>query len=377
MKILYPIIDGEISGGNIICLRIIEEALKRGYQVVVNSPTEGKLTDILKGKGARVYNIDTRCSWRFDKAIKLVRIIKKENVCLVHSHTPLSGTALSRLAGWLAGVPVITHAHTWDFMSPNPMAKCYQFLMNWFTSRFFCAQIIAVSRGVKREIIKQGVAANKITVVYNGINLDDYRRNRSSLEIRKEFGLKENQRIIGEVGYLCKDKGQHILIQAIPKVIRKIPDAVFMIVGEDLAQEGEYKDRLEDLAHSLGVKQHLIFTGYRADIMELMNVFEFFVLPSLVEGLPVVILEAMAAKKAVITTPVGGNPEIVIDKETGTLILPEDSERLAEAIIYHLENPELSKRMGEKGQERVKKYFSLAQMLNKVMDIYKIVLGRI
>ncbi len=375
LKILYPVIDGDISGGNMIALRIIEEALRRGHGAVVNSPTEGKFTNILRGKGIiKIYNVDTRRSFRFDNAIKLAHIMKKEGINLVHSHTPLGGVVLSRLGGWIAGVPVITHAHTRDFMNQNPFVGQYQFILNWITSKLFCAKVIAVSESVKKEIIKQGAAANKITVVYNGIDLDDYRCNRSSLEIRKEFGLKENQHIVGEIGRLCKAKGQHILVKSVQKVIKKIPDTVFMIVGEDQEKRGEYKKELEDLATNLGVKQHIIFTGYRGDIMDLMHVLDFLILPSLVEGLSVVILEAMLAKKPVIATSIGGNPEIVMDGETGTLIPPEDPDRLAEAIIYHLEHPEISKKMGEMGYERVGKYFSLSQMLDKVMNIYKEVL---
>ena len=374
MKILYPVINGEVSGGNMICLRIIEEALKRGYKVVVNSPTGGKFTNILRKKDIKVYNIDTRRSFRFDKAIKLARIIRKEGINLVHSHTPLGGVILSRLGGWLAGVPVITHTHTWDFINPNPFVKQYQFILSWITSRLFCAKVIAVSESVKKEIIKQGVTANKIAVIYNGIDLDGGRYSKTPIEIRKEFGLKENQYIIGEVARLCIDKGQCILIKAMQKVVKKNPDTIFMIIGEDLERAGEYEKELKVLASDLHIRQHIIFVGYRSDITELINAFDLFVLPSFVEGLSVVILEAMAAKKPVITTSVGGNPEIVIDGETGTLIPPEDPDKLAEAIIYHLENPEISKKMGEMGYERVGIYFSLSQMLDKVMNIYKEVL---
>ncbi|MCX5704024.1 MAG: glycosyltransferase [Candidatus Omnitrophica bacterium] len=374
MKILYPIIDGDVTGGNMIALRIIEEAIKRGCKVLVNSPTEGEFTEILREKGIKVYNIDIRRSFRFDNAIKLARIIRKEGINLVHSHTPLGGVILSRMGGWMAGVPVITHAHIQDFMNRNPLVGRCQFLLNWFTSRFLCARIIAVSESVKRGIIKQGVMANKITVVYNGIDLDDSRYSKASVEIRKEFGLKHNQRIIGDIARLCNDKGQHILIKAIQKVVKKTPDAIFMIVGQDLETKGQYLRGLKELADNLGVGPYIIFTGYRCDIMNLMSTFEFFVLPSLVEGLSVVILEAMAAKKAVITTSVGGNPEIVIDKETGTLVPPQDPDKLAEAIIYHLENCGITKRMGEEGYERVKQFFPLSGMLDKVMNIYKEVL---
>lgn len=371
MKILYPIIDGEVTGGNMICLKIIEEALKRGYPVVVNSPSEGRFTHILREKGIKVYNIDTRRTFRLDNAVRLTQIIKKEGINLVHSHTPLGGVVLSRLGGWMAGVPVITHAHVWDSMNQNPLVKQYQLLLNWFTSKFFCAKIIATSESTKKEIIKQGAVADKIVIISNGVDLDNASHNKSSVEIRKEFGLKENQRIIGEIARLCKNKGQDILIKAAQRVIKNNPDTVFMIVGEDLEQRGGYEKNLKRLAADLGVAQNIIFTEYRSDIINLMHAFDLFVLPSFVEGLPVAILEAMAAKKPVITTPVGGNAEIVVDGQTGTLVSPEDSDKLAKAIIYHLNNPEISKRMGEKGYERVKNRFSLSQMLDKVMNIYE------
>ena len=373
MKILYPIINGEITGGNMICLRIIEESLRRGYRVVVNSPTEGKFTHLLRERGIRVYNIDTQRTFRLDSAIRLAYIIKKEGINLIHSHAPLAGTILSCLAGWISGVPVINHVHIPYFMNLNPVVRIYQFLFNWITSRLFCAKIIAVSESVKKDIIRQGSRANKTIVVYNGIDLlEDIRCEKGPIKIREEFGLRANQRIIGQVGRLGVDKGQHILIEASQKVIKDNPDVVFVIVGEDLTKERDHKKRLERLAGDLGLRKQIIFTGYRLDIMDLMHAFDIFVLPSTFkEGLAIVILEAMAAKKPVITTIVGGNPEIVIDGETGTLVPPEDPDKLAEAIVYHLNHPEISKQMGEKGYERVKKYFSLTQMLDKVMNVYK------
>ncbi len=350
LKILYPVIDGEITGGNIICLRIIEESLRRGYQVIVNSPTEGKFTDILKEKGIKVYHLDTRRTFRIDNAIKLAWMIKKENVNLIHSHGPLGVIILSCLAGWLAAVPVINHAHIRDFPSANRLVRLYHYLSNWITNRFFCTRVIAVSESVKKTMVKEGVSADKITVVYNGIDTHTIRDNlRSSIEIRKSFGLNENQRIIGEIGRLCRFKGQRVLIESALQVLKKFPESIFMLVGEDLEGAGRYRKELEDLTGELGLKQNVIFTGYRQDVMDLMNTFDIFVLPSLDEGLPVVILEAMAAGKAVIATAVGGSPEIVIHGQTGTLVPAENSDKLAEAIIYHLENPEISKIMGEQG----------------------------
>ena len=371
LKILYPVIDGEITGGNIIALRIIEEALRRGCGVVVNSPTEGKFTRLLKEKGLTVYYIDTRKTFRLESVFRLAGIIKKEGIGLIHSHTPLAGTVLSRLSGWVSGIPVLNHTHNPEFINRNPLIGSFQSLLIWVTSRLFCARIIAVSEFVKTEIVKQGSPADKVTVIYNGIALDSVGSENSRVKIRAEFGLKENQPIIAEVGRLGNDKGQHILIKAAPYIIKKFPEAVFMIVGEDLWKKGEYRKELEEMSAGLGLREKIIFTGYRPDIMDLMAAFDLFVLPSVfTEGLPVVILEAMLARKAVIAASVGGSPEIVIEGKTGTLVPPENPEKLAEAIIYHLGNPGISGRLAENGHEFVKQRFGLPRMLDETFQIY-------
>ena len=375
MKILYTIIDGEITGGNIVCLQIIEESLKRGYAVVVNSPSEGKFTHILKEKGIKVYNIDTRHLFDFGSIKKLAEIIKKEGISLLHSHTPINGRIWSCFACGMEKIPGIIHIHAPDFFNPSPLLRPFHFLLNWLSNHIFPAKVIAVSESVKMAAIKLGIAANKITVVYNGIDLDSRRYSDGAAEIRNEFGLKPSQPVIGEVGRLCESKGQRILIMAARKVIEKIPDAVFFIIGEDLGAEKGYRKTLEGLVKELGLERKVIFTGYRCDISKLMQEFEIFVLPSVLEGLPMVILQAMAAKKPVITTTSGGNPEIVVGGRTGSLVPPLDPDKLAEAIIYHLKHPEISRKMGDNGYARVKEFFSLSQMLDKVMNIYKEVIA--
>ena len=372
LKILYPVIDGEITGGNIIALRIIEEALRNGYGAVVNSPSDGKFIRLLEEKGIKVYHIDTRKTFRLDSAFRLARVVKKEGVGLIHSHTPLPGTVLSRISGWLAGIPVINHTHNPEFINRNPLVGVFQSLLLWASSRLFRGRIIAVSEFVKSEIVKQGCPEDKVTVIYNGINLDGSGEKDSRFRIRSEFGLEENQPVIAEVGRLGNDKGQHILIQAAPYVIEKFPRAIFMIVGEDLWKKGEYRRELEAMAYSLGLKEKIIFTGYRPDIMDLMDAIDLFVLPSVfTEGLPVVIMEAMLARRPVIAASVGGSPEIVINARTGTLVTPADSVKLAEAIVYHLSNPDISRRMAQSGYEFLKQRFGLRRMLDETMEAYR------
>ncbi|MFC1712617.1 glycosyltransferase family 4 protein [Candidatus Poribacteria bacterium] len=370
MNILYPIIDGEVTGGNIICLRFIEEAKKRGWNIFVNSPTRGDFIDMIRDRCARVYHIDTTRSFRLDRSVELVKMIKREKVDLVHCHTPLPDTNLSRIAAALAGVPIVTHAHLRQALNSNPLVRTYQLMLDWCTSRLFCDRIIAVSEAVRTDFTRQGSPQNKIDVVHNGIDTKNNRQEKNSDAIRKEFNLTAGQKLVGEVARLCETKGQHVLIRAACSVIREFPDAVFMIVGEDIEKDGKYKEELEELAKELGVEENFIFTGYRSDVPDLMNAFDVFILPSFAEGLPVTILEAMAAQKPVITTPAGGNTEIVIHNETGLIFPFGDSDQLAIAILHLLKNPQEARLMGQKGYERVQAHFSLDQMVGKTFQIY-------
>lgn len=377
MKVLYPIIDGEVSGGNMICLRFIEAAQKKGWDVFVNSPGGGDFIEMIRNKCAGIYHVDTTRSFRFDKSLRLAKIIKAEKINMVHSHTPLPDTNISRIAAALAGVPVITHAHSLgQALNSNPAIKKYQLMLDWITSRLFCDRIIAVAEAVKTTTVRRGSPPSKIEVIHNGISLTDNQPLRNPEEVRKEFHLTEDQKLIGQVGYFCRNKGQHILIKAACSVIKDFPDAIFMIVGADLQERGRYRKKLENLARELGVEKNIIFTGYRSDVGDLMNAFDVFVLPSFAEGLPVTVLEAMAARKPVITTPVGGNAEIVVHRKTGMIVPTGDHQQLSKAILHLFNNPEKAALMGQKGYERVQAYFSLEQMVEKTFQVYNEVMAK-
>lgn len=372
LKIFYPVIDGEISGGNIIALRIIEEALRRKHEVIVNSPSSGKLTDILREKKIKVYNVNTARSFNFINSLKLAIILRKESINLVHSHVPLGGEVLIRLAGWFAGVSVINHEHGLSPLNANYLIRRYQLFLNSLSAKISRSASIAVSEDTRAGVIRRGISPQTVSLIYNGIFSEEKQAVSvgSRGEAAREFSVSLSAPLVGQIGRLDKNKGQDILIAATQRVLKEFPNAVFFIVGEDF-QNNIYRKQLEGMADSLNVGSHIIFTGYRADIQDLMNMFDLFVLPSRKEGLAVVILEAMAARKAVIAANVGGNAEVVVDGQTGTLIPPDNTERLAEAIIWHLKNPQASKAMGEKGYRRVKEYFSLSRMMNKIFDVYE------
>ncbi len=367
-KILYPIIDGQVTGGNIVCLHLIEAALNQGWDVLVNSPSEGQFCDILREKKVKVYHLDTTRSFNWLSAVKMAQLIKKEQVSLVHAHAPFAGSIISSLAGKFAGVPVIIHAHLQDTLSSNSLIRSYQNIMNYWTSRKCCDAIIAVSHQVKDALITEGFDSRKFHVVHNGTPINNQQINTN---IRSQLNIPKDIPVVIHIGRLCKSKGQHLLLKAAANLHQLGQEAVYLIVGKDLEQDGAYLNYLKDMAQELGVNQSVHFLGHRADIPQLLALSDLLVLPSYTEGLPLVILEAMAAGLPVVATPVGGIPEVVIHQETGFLVPVEDVRALGDAILRLLQNPHLKNEMGNKGLEMINENFSLEKMCGEVFDIYE------
>lgn len=367
-KILYPIIDGQVTGGNIVCLHLIEAALNQGCDVLVNSPSEGRFCDILREKKVKIYHLDTTRSFNWLSAVKMAQLIKKERVSLVHAHAPFAGSIISCLAGKLAGVPVIIHAHLQDSLSSNYFIRSYQNIMNYWTSRKCYNAIIAVSHQVKNALIAEGFDSHKFHVVHNGTHVNHQQIN---TDICNELNIPEDIPVVIHIGRLCKSKGQHLLLQAAANLHQLGQEVVYLIVGKDLEQDGAYLQYLKHLAQELGINNSVHFLGHRADIPQLLTSSDLLVLPSYTEGLPLVVLEAMAAGLPVIATPVGGIPEVVIHQETGLLVPIEDVPALADAMLKLLQNPHVRNEMGNKGLEMVDKDFSVEKMCREVFDIYE------
>ncbi|AFY43910.1 glycosyltransferase [Nostoc sp. PCC 7107] len=371
-KILYPIINGQVTGGNIVCLNIIDEALRRGWDVLVNSPTEGSFCEMLRQRGVSIYHLNTSRSFHWDAAINMAKLARKQEVDLIHVHAPFAGSILACIAGKLAGIPVIIHAHLRDPLSNNGFVRSYQKALNWLTSRFCCAAIIAVSEQVKQELIAEGFDERKFHVVYNGTPLHTELKITPEIA-RQNLNIPCHVPVVVHVGRLCKSKGQHILLQAAGSLRDRTQKIIYLIIGEDLEQNGAYRQYLEDMAFDLKINDFVWFLGQRFDIPQLLAAADLLVLPSDAEGLPLVILEAMAAGKPVVATNVGGVQEIVSHQETGLLVPVGNVQLLSEAIDSLIQNPESACTMGCKGLELVQSKFSLEKMQQEIFRIYEMI----
>jgi glycosyltransferase involved in cell wall biosynthesis len=283
---------------------------------------------------------------------------------------------VGRIASKLAHVPVsISTVHLTRELARGGRAEnirqsikgIYYRSLDNFTARFN-DRIIAVSDSVKEDLISQGVGAEKVIVIKNGIELEGYRgpldgKNRQGKK-RKELGIG-NCPVVGTITRFSKQKDVQTFLYAMCEVVRKHPGVRCLILGD-----GEQRRELEHLSLRLRLNGNLAFLGYRGDAKEILDIFDIFVLSSLWEGLPLVVLEAMAASKPVVATRVPGTAEAVVDGQTGILVPLHNSKRLAEAVTKLLENQKVSRNMGKAGRRRVEECFRVERMVDETESLY-------
>jgi L-malate glycosyltransferase len=229
--------------------------------------------------------------------------------------------------------------------------------------------VIANSLAVAEDASKgEAIPANKLAVVYNGIDTHSFRprSETETWETRASLGVGASAQVVTVVANLIHYKGHRYLLEAWPTVLDRFPDAVLALVGE-----GPLRPVLQEQAARLGVGHSVRLLGTRLDVPDILAASDLVVHPSLEEGFSNAVLEAMAAGKGVIATDVGGNREAVVHDETGLLVPPADAPALAGAMITLLENPERRQRLGRAGRARVERRFDVGSMVRAYADVYE------
>jgi len=344
--------------------------MEKGHQLFVACPSHGPLTEALRAEGAEVLVFPMRKTYDLLAIYRLYKILRKYKIDVIHSHGLLVNI-LSRVASHLAHTPVsISTAHIPLNLKSGKQAQNvfeklmvpYYLIMDNLTS-LFNQKVIAVSHAVKKDLMEQGIDSKRIVVVQNGIDSNRGRGHDQGTEgILKHNGESP---IVGTITRLSPQKDIPTFLKMAALVIKDDPKAQFPIVGN-----GEKRKELQDLAEKLGLGNHVRFLGYRKDALDLLRTFDIFVLSSLWEGLPIVILEAMAAEKPVVATRVDGVAEVVEHARTGLLVEPQRPDLLAKSVIELIRNPNRAKGMGKRGRERLEKFFCINRVINTVEQIY-------
>ena len=367
IKIVYVITSTGVGGAEKILYHTIRGIDDNKYTVLLCTlKKKGVISKELEKHGVSVHCLklsekEGLAGW-FSSIMVLFRLflyLREQRPTIIHSFL-FRANILTRIAGCLTGVPVI-------ISSTRVMGgeKGYYHLIERVTS-FMVDRYIAVSGSVKRYIIqKSKVHDGKVSIIYNGVKVKN--NSTSSMQnMKMYFGIEDEDNIIITVGRLHKQKGYSYLFHAISMVEKEMPRLKLLIIGE-----GEDENNLKDLAESLDLNNKIIFAGLRYDVEKILPMTKIFILPSLWEGMPNVLLEAMAAGKPVIATEVGGVPEVVLHGKTGILVPPEDSDAIANAMRYLLQDELKAKKMGEAGRLRVEEHFTIAGMLERTEDLYQ------
>ena len=225
----------------------------------------------------------------------------------------------------------------------------------------------AVSEAVRNQLVLSGFHPHeKTSVARCGVALEPFAdSSEDKCCWRKEWGVEESHVLITMVGYLEEIKGHSYILQALPDILRRHSNVRVAFVGD-----GHLRKSLESHVLGSNLSKHVIFTGWQQDVPRILNASDILVLPSLSEGMPFVVLEAMAAGLPVVATRVGGIPEAVVDGETGVLVEPRSASALYKAIVYLIDHTDYAVEMGMAGRARIKTMFSVDQMINDTCEVY-------
>jgi glycosyltransferase involved in cell wall biosynthesis len=295
----------------------------------------------------------------FQYIFRLAKFFREQDIDIVHTNS-LKADLLGGLAGRLAARPVIWHLRdriAEDYL-PSPVVRIFRVL-----ARIIPTRIFAVSNAVATTIRKNTQSDDRVSVVHDGTFLP--------IQSAVSQNAATNPIRIGLIGRISPWKGQHIFLQAAALVLKRFPDARFLVIGAPLFNEEAYDQEIRALVIQLGIENSVEFTGFCSDIPQIISTLSLVVHASTTpEPFGQVIIEGMAAGKPVVATNGGGVPEIVEDGSTGILVPMGDSAAMAAAICNILENPRHAAEMGVRARQRVENHFTVAATSRRVEAIY-------
>ncbi len=292
---------------------------------------------------------------------ELKSLVEEQRIEILHCHEPKSrlyGAVVSRMTG----VPMVATHHNWT--GQNLRTRLVELIDAAVLHS--CQRVVAVSGSVAESMRRVLISSSRIEVIPNGIDLSVFKDSQQNSELRASLGIPPGVPVIGAVGRLDIQKAHERLIEAARKLTDAGQDAIYLIVGE-----GVERPRLESLVRNLGLSDRVLLPGYRSDIKPFLAIMDLFVLPSRREGTPMALLEAMAMRKPVVATAVGGVPDVLTDGIDGIMLPESGVGGLSDALLRLLRDPALARQMARSGRRRVENEFSSRRMASRYEDIYR------
>jgi len=360
MNILFLTTHLNYGGITSYLISLAKALKKKGHKVFIAS-SGGEAEVILSQQEINCIRIPIRTKSEISPKIllsffRLKKELKNYNIDIIHAHTRVTqvlGFFLSRALGCPC------------------LSTCHGFFKRRFSRRIFPAwgeQVIAISQAVAAHLEQDfKVKKEAITVVHNGIDFDRFSLvdNQAKRRLKVDLGLPQDGPVIGMVARLSEVKGHTFFIQAMPDILKEIPNCFFLIVGE-----GKLRGRLIGQVKDLNLSRSVFFLPTQADTPKILSIIDCLVNPSLQEGLGLSIIEAQAAGVPVVAFAVGGIVSLIRDNHTGLLAQPQDARSLSAAVVRIFKDNNLREHVVKNARENIKQNFSIDKMVEETLVVY-------
>jgi glycosyltransferase involved in cell wall biosynthesis len=364
IKVLQAIRQGKVGGGETHVVDLVNNLNKDHFQPVVLSFTDGEMIDKLNDLQVENYVIPSEKPFDFSTWKSVKKLLREKEIDLIHIH----GTRATSNVYWAAknlDLPTVYTIHGWSFHDDqNALVKNSRILFEkWITHKTDCN--ISVSESNQQTGFKY-INGFKSVVIHNGIDLVKFNPDCSKRKnLRSELNISENACVVCFIGRMTAQKDPLALIKAFKEVLVKNSNAILLMVGD-----GELKEKAIALVKELGLEKSVVFQKSRTDVADILFSSDIFCLPSLWEGFPIALLEAMAMRKAVIATDVDGSIEIIQNKKNGLLVKPQNIQMLAGAINELISNVSLKTDLATAAQQTILNDFDVKKMTKKIENVY-------
>lgn len=363
IKVLEAIRQGEVGGGESHIIGLVENIDRSTFDPVVLSFTDGQMIATLNKLGIRNHVIRSEKALDVRKWKEVRKLLKDEKIDLVHVH----GTRANSNVYWAAkqlNLPIVYTIHGWSFHDDQSwlVKRLRIFFEGWITNKV--NRNISVSAS-NQKTGKENIANFNSIVINNGIDLKRFDPCKRFKDVKMELGIDEKACVVGFIGRITVQKDPFTLVRAFKKVVEENKDVFLLIIGD-----GELKEETVQLARKLQIETCVVFESFREDVPDILNAIDIFCLPSLWEGLPIALLEAMAMAKAVVATAVDGSADILKDKENGLIVPVQNEDALSKAVSNLVNNKFLRTRLGEEARKTVSSRFDVEKMTRQIEKVY-------
>ncbi|MGI9225183.1 MAG: glycosyltransferase [Woeseiaceae bacterium] len=360
MKILHVETGRHFLGGPQQVVYLINALRERGHDNTLVCPPDSGIDGVARQAGIRVQNLFCAGDLDLPFAYRLSQFLKELRPDIVHCHSRRGADILGGLAANIVDIPTVVSRRV-----DNTEMR----LMAALRYRPF-KKVIAISSAIRDVLIDRGVEAERLVIIRDAVDATAFADKAECDALQREFSLSGNDFVIAAAGQLIPRKGHRYLLQAVADLKDRFPQLRLIVFGD-----GYLNNQLRAQSASLGLGEVVQFAGFRDDLDAFYGCFDLFVHPALAEGLGVVALKAAAAGVPVVGFEAGGMVEAVAHDKTGLLVEAGDYEALAEAISRFVEEPDLGRRFGEAGRQRMEDEFSIEAMAEQHLALYETVLN--